>query len=372
MAKVAGRRRRVPALRVAALAVALTGALVGSLTGCGTVPPPGAVQDSAGDRVPLGELTPLADPRSHTGPSTALVEQADVEPVRRGTEPELPATVTDDQGTSVTVTDASRILALDVSGTLAATVFGLGLGDRVVGRDTSTGFPAARRLPLVTVNGHQLNAEGIVGLRPTVVLTDTTLGPWDVILQLRDMGVPVVVVTHKRGMDTNATIVRSVARALGVPGAGDELAARMAAEVERTTAAIARLAPAEPERKLRVVFLYLRGTAGVYYLFGRGSGADSLITALGAVDVATEVGLEGMRPINPEALARAKPDVILLMTKGLESVGGVEGALTVPGIAQTPAGQRRRFVDMSDYQILGFGPLTSAVLDGLARALYAP
>jgi iron complex transport system substrate-binding protein len=110
----------------------------------------------------------------------------------------------------------------------------------------------------------------------------------------------------------------------------------------------------------------------VYYLFGRGSGADSLITALGAVDVASEAGVEGMRPVNPEALIKAKPDVILVMTKGLESVGGPEGLLQVPGVAQTPAGLHHRFVDMADSQILSFGPRTPGVLDALARAFYAP
>ncbi|GAA2660836.1 MULTISPECIES: hemin ABC transporter substrate-binding protein [Actinosynnema] len=357
------------------LRAALLTCVAGLLAGCVAVPPPGAAEEPArpgAPRTPLAQLTGLADPRSRTGPTTAVVEQADITPVATDPKPVLPATVTDDQGTSTTVTDASRILALDVSGTLAATVFGLGLGPNVVGRDVSTGFPAAKDLPLVTVNGHQLNAEAVVNLRPTVILTDTTLGPWDAMLQLRDMGVPVVVVTHKRGMDTNAAIVHAVAAALGVPEQGQALADRMDREIAATTEAISRLAPAEPDRKLRVVFLYLRGQAGVYYLFGKGSGADSLITALGAVDVATEVGIDGMRPVNPEALTRAKPDVILMMTKGLESVGGAEGALEVPGIAQTPAGERRRFVDMSDHQVLGFGPLTASVLDGLARALYAP
>ncbi|SDG05456.1 iron complex transport system substrate-binding protein [Lentzea fradiae] len=342
------------------------------LTACSS-PPGGERADAAeaGERPPLSELTPLENPRAHEGPSTALVADADVVPVERPV-PVLPVTVTDNQDTEVTVTSADRILALDVSGTLAATVFGLGLGDRVVGRDVSTGFPSARHLPLVTVNGHQLNAEALMGLKPTVVLTDTTLGPWDAVLQLRDAGVPVVVLDPKRDLSANAPIVRAVAKALGVPDTGEKLVRRMESEIAETIGQIGRLAPDDPARKLRVVFLYLRGQAGVYYLFGKGSGADSLIQALGAVDVATESGLDGMRPINPEALAKAKPDVILMMTDGLRSVGGVDNMMSVPGVAQTPAAQKKRFVDMDDSVVLGFGPKTAAVLDGLARALYAP
>lgn len=340
--------------------------LVTTVAGCATAPG----QLAAAPAAPLSALKPLPDPGSVTGPGTAVLAQPDISappPAQH-----LPVTVTDHQGTRVTVTDTSRVLAFDMAGTLAATVFGLGLGDRIVGRDVSTGFPAAQRLPLVTRNGHQLNAEAILALRPTVILTDTTLGPWDVVLQLRDSGIPVVVLDPKRTLDNVGALVNAVAGALGAPEAGQRLSARLDQEVTAKKAEIARLAPADPARKLRVVFLYLRGQAGVYYLFGRGSGADSLITALGAVDVASEAGVEGMRPMTPEALVRAKPDVILLMTKGLESVGGADGLLRVPGVAQTPAGLHRRFVDMADSQILSFGPHTPDVLDALARTLYAP
>ncbi len=89
-----------------------------------------------------------------------------------------------------------------------------------------------------------------------------------------------------------------------------------------------------------MVFLYLRGSSGIYYLFGEESGADVLIDALGGVDVAAEVGLTGMRPMTDEAMIAADPDLILVMTDGLASVGGVDGLLeSKPAIALTNAGR---------------------------------
>ena len=62
-----------------------------------------------------------------------------------------------------------------------------------------------------------------------------------------------------------------------------------------------------------------------------------------------------------------------MMTKGLESVGGVDGLLDrLPAIANTPAGQHRRIVDMQDTQVLSFGPRTAEVLNSLAVSVYAP
>jgi iron complex transport system substrate-binding protein len=160
---------------------------------------------------------------------------------------------------------------------------------------------------------------------------------------------------------------------LGLQDEGTKLAERTAQRVAATETMIAQVAPQEQGDRLRMAFLYLRGSAGVYYLFGQGSGTDSLITALGGIDVATEVGWEGMQPVTDEGLVAMNPDLILVMTRGLESVGGVDGLLSkLPAVAATPAGQKRRIVDMDDTQILAFGPGSPEVLNALAVAIYAP
>jgi iron complex transport system substrate-binding protein len=323
--------------------------------------------------IPLTELDVLDAPREWVGPSTACLADAGITAVESAAEPQLPVTVVDDEGTEVTVTDASRILALDVSGSLAATVFGLGLGDQVVGRDNSTGFAEAAELPVVTMGGHQLSAEPILELAPTVILTDTTLGPPAVLAQLRDAGIPVVITTSERSIDTIGTVIEQVAAALGVPDAGVELTERVHAELAAVTADIESIAPADAAERPRMLFLYVRGSAGVYYLFGEESGADALITSIGGVDVAGQIGWVGKRPVKAEAHLEAAPDLVLVMTMGLESVDGVEGLLeSIPALASTPAGVNRRIVDMSDTEILSFGPRTPQVLEALARAVYAP
>lgn len=352
------------------LLAAATAAVLALLTACAATTGTADAAPDGGAR--LADVSPAEDPRALTGPSTAVVADAAVRPVDAPA-PALPVTVTDAQGTDVTVRDVSRVLALDVYGTLARTVFELGLGDRVVGRDVSSGFAEIADRPLVTSGGHDLSAEAILDLAPTVLVTDTTLGPWDVVLQVREAGVPVVVVDAHRDVAGVGDLVRQVADALGVPDAGERLAQRATDEIAAKVEQIAAVAPTDPADRLRVVFLYARGQAGVYHLFGAGSGADALVTALGAVDVASEIGWQGMRPVNDEGLVAAAPDVILMMSGGLASVGGVDGLLErLPAVASTPAGEHRRVVDMADAQVLGFGPATADVLDALAVALYAP
>jgi iron complex transport system substrate-binding protein len=363
--------RRVSALLLAA-------ALAVGLTAC-TVPGADADAQAAVDEncpqasVPLAELDLVDDVRATTGSSTACLASHAITPVDDGTAPELPVIVTDSEGREVEITDTERILPIDISGTIASTVFALGLGDRVVGRDSSTLFPGTEDLPVVTKTGHTLNPEAILELAPTVVLTDTTIGPKEVRQQLRDAGIAVVVISSDRRLDTTDELVTEIAAALGVPSRGEELIQRLDAGVEAALAEIADVTPVSVDDRARMLFLYVRGSANVYYIFGEDSGADSLIDAVGGVDVAAEIGWEGMKPMTAEALVAAQPDVLVMMTDGLESVGGIDGLIErIPAIAETPAGANRRVIDMADAEILSFGPRSADVISALARALYAP
>lgn len=326
--------RRLP---VAALAAVVA---VAALAGCGTGQAPAAA-------APATDLTAV-EPISDAPPTS-----------------QLPVTVASTDGRQVVVRDVSRIVAVNLSGTLAEIVFSLGLGGNAVGRDIATTFAQAEHLPLVT-QAHDLSAEGVLALAPTVLLTDASMGPPEALEQLRRAGVPVVLVPEAWSLEEIYPRIDAVAAALGVPEQGVELN-------ERTRAEVAAALAAAPERDqpLKVAFLYLRGQAGVYLMGGRGSGADSMIEAIGATDAGTAIGLERFRPLTSEGLILAAPDVLVLMDGGLESVGGVDGLLDVAGVAQTPAGQQRRIVTMDDGSLLSFGPRTGKVVRELAARVQA-
>lgn len=276
--------------------------------------------------------------------------------------PELPVTVDSSDGRKVTVEDASRILPLN--GGIAEIVFTLGLGDKVVGRDITATFEEAKDLPQVT-KAHDVSAESVLSLEPTVVLADTDTGPSEAVDQIRDAGIPVVVLDPANELSDVSTRTTRVAEALGVPAAGKALNQRFADELKAARGAVPK------GSKPKVAFLYMRGSAAVYLIGGKGSGADSLIAAAGAEDAGVAAGLDKpFTPITSEALVKAQPDVILMMSKGLESVGGVDGLVEIPGIKETPAGMDRRVVDLEDGVLLSFGPRTPLVIDILVERLH--
>lgn len=301
------------------------------------------------------------------GPATAVLENLDPVALTPPPTPALPATVRSFDGTDVTVTDASRIVAADRYGTLAQIVWALGLGENLVGRSTSAAFPAVAGLPNVTGGNGALNVESILALRPSVFLTDTTSASPAVREQLRATGITVVYFDPERTMDGVVPQIEAVAAALGVPDRGRELARRTSDEIAAASAAVPGRDP-----RLRIAFLYLRSSA-ITMLAGPGSGADALIAALGAEDAGRVAGLtEPFTAITSEAMITAAPDVLLVMTDGMASLGGVDGIVQIPGIAQTPAGRNKRIVDMADAVLLSFGPNTGRVISALSQAVYGP
>lgn len=248
-----------------------------------------------------------------------------------------------------------RIVSLATG--VGETVAALGAGQRVVGRDETSNVAAIDAAPIVT-KAHAVSAERVLALEPDLVLVDASTSPPEALDQIRSTGVRVVEVPEAWTLADIGPRTAAVAAAIG--------ASKQAAD--RVTDA-ASGQPYASKTGARVAFLYLRGTAAVYLIGGKGSGADALIAAAGGTDVGASAGLDPFVPLTPEALATLQPDVILVMTNGLESVGGVDGLVTLPGVAQTPAGTNRRVIAVDDTLLLSFGPRTGSLIEALHAAL---
>lgn len=256
---------------------------------------------------------------------------------------------------------ASRVVS--VGGSLTEIVYALEATDGLVGTDTSSGYPeAATRLPQV---GYQrrLSAEGVLSLNPTLVLATADAGPPAAIEQIRSAGVPVMVVPNARTTDGVKEKIRTIARALDREEKGEDLARNLEADL-----LLAREFVATAEKKPRVLFIYARGQ-GTMMVSGSGTSAHTMIQLAGAVNAVS--GYENYKPLTAEALVAASPDVILMLTSGIESLGGVDGLLKTPGLALTPAGQNRRIVAMDGLYLLGFGPRTGKAVLELARKFHS-
>jgi len=241
----------------------------------------------------------------------------------------------------------------------AEIIASLGLKDLLVGRDIASTSDQLKDVPVVTA-GHQVVAEKILEVKPDLVLIDETTGPATAIEAIKRAGIKVVMIDEAWTLTDIAKKIMAIGKVVGVQSAAEELVQKLNNALEETE---------KTRSGARIAFLYLRGGSAIYLLGGQGSGADSLLMHLGAIDVGAQRFKQPFSPITSEALIRANPEIILVMTKGLESVGGIEGLVTLPGISQTAAGKNRAVIAVDDSLLLSFGPRTPDLLRQLSEAI---
>lgn len=258
------------------------------------------------------------------------------------------------------VPEGTRLITL--FGDLTEIVYALGVEEYLVARDASSIYPpAAEDLPNLGFAGG-LNAEAILEFEPTLVLGTPMAGPPGVLEQLERAGVEVLVIDDLIGLDAPQIKIRFVGEALSIPQRADALAL----DVERRTAAV--ITAAQNDEPLRVLHVYIR-RGGLQLVSGEGNVAQTIIEAAGGIDAAAEAGIVGWQTLTPEALVAADPDVYLVMDRGLSVVGGVEGLLEIPGMAETKAGRGQHVISMADLYLLGFGPRLPEAIADLAQFL---
>nr|WP_244138221.1 helical backbone metal receptor [Burkholderia territorii] len=256
-----------------------------------------------------------------------------------------------------------------IGGALAETVFALGGADargyRLVGTDTTCTYPdAAKRLPKI---GYQraLSAEGLLSLRPDLVLASAEAGPPAAIAQVKSAGVAVTTFSERHDVDSVRAKITGVARALDVRDAGDALLQRFDRDWQAARDAVAARVPggAQPPRVLFV----LNHTGNQALVAGQRTAADAMLRYAGARNAMH--GFDHYKPLTIEALAVAAPDVVLISDEGLAAVGGRDALLAAPGFGATPAGRARRVVSLDALFLLGFGPRLPLAVTTLHRRL---
>ncbi|MBI3708831.1 MAG: ABC transporter substrate-binding protein [Proteobacteria bacterium] len=266
----------------------------------------------------------------------------------------------DAAGTTIVARDAARVVA--VGGTLTEIVFALGAERHLVGVDSTSQFPAAAKaLPQVGYM-RTLSVEGVLSLRPTLVLLTEDAGPPAAVAQLRGAGVTMLVLPNSHDMPGIEARIRGVATALALPAPGAALAAQVRADLVALGQALAVVA-----QRPRVLFILAAGQ-GSTMVSGRDTAADAMIALAGGANAVT--AYDGYRPMTAEAVIAAAPDVILLPSHSTTTLGGLDSVRRLPGVATTPAARNGRIAEMDSLALLGFGPRTAQTARGLALLLH--
>jgi iron complex transport system substrate-binding protein len=268
-------------------------------------------------------------------------------------------TVHDARDRDVTIADPARIVS--IGGAITEILYALGFEDRLVGVDSTSLYPAAAREKPDVGYMRQLSAEGVLGLNPSLVLAAQGSGPKETIDVLEAAKVPLVLVPETFSEAGLLDKIRLVGHAMDA----DKRAECLTAAVSDDLAQLRELR-AKVTKPVRVMFVMslLNGRA---MAAGKNTAANEIIALAGGVNVIDSY--EGYKIINDEAIVAAKPDVVLSIQRGKDSVVA-ETVYLHPAFALTPVAANKAFISMEGLYLLGFGPRTAAAARDLSIKLY--
>jgi iron complex transport system substrate-binding protein len=269
-------------------------------------------------------------------------------------------TVHDARDRDIRIENPTRIVS--IGGAITEILYALGFEDRLAGVDSTSLYPTAalRDKPNVGYM-RQLSAEGVLGLNPSLVMAMQGSGPKETIEILEAAKVPLVMVPETFSEQGLLDKIALVGRAMDAGPRAACLTKAVAGDLAQLRELRGKVA--KPVRVMFVMSL-LNGRA---MAAGRNTAANEIILLAGAVNAID--GYDGYKPINDEAIIAAKPDVVLSIVRGKDSVEA-EAVFAHPAFALTPAASNRAFISMEGLYLLGFGPRTAAAARDLSLKLY--
>ncbi|RYU83709.1 heme/hemin ABC transporter substrate-binding protein [Hymenobacter persicinus] len=248
-------------------------------------------------------------------------------------------------------TEPQQERIVSVSKQLTEMIYALGAESRLVGVDLSSTYPpAAKKLP--TVGYHRLlNAEGIISLKPTVVYSDGNIAPAAVMTQVQNVGIPIKEFSASKTIPETCQLLQQLGDGFGQRAKADELAKQLTADMAQAAENVKQY-PDHP----KVVIIHYGLQKNIYLAMGQKSTGTQMVAWAGGVNSLNAA--EGMKPISPELIAEAQPDVILATDFGYDRQGGLEKFKQLPGVALTPAAKNNRIYRVEEHDMVYLGPRT--------------
>jgi iron complex transport system substrate-binding protein len=261
------------------------------------------------------------------------------------------------EATTVESVNTEKLKIITIGGSITEIVAELGQFESIIATDPTSTFPAEAKDLQSLGYRNAIKAEGLISLGSDIIIAEKDYLSEDVKQQLNSASIIWHEVENPYTVEGTLNMIDKVAEILNLK----EKAVSLKQEIEDSIAELELKVQAR-EEKPTVLIVYARG-AGSLTIGGSDTFAETLFPLAGCALAISEI--EGFKPLTTEALVNANPDYILFFDSGLERLGGIEGALEIPGVSQTIAGQKRQIISMDGLLLSGFGPRIHIALNTL-------
>jgi iron complex transport system substrate-binding protein len=253
-------------------------------------------------------------------------------------------------------TPKSNNKIVTLNGGITEIVAALGHEKEIVGTDVTSTYPESLKVTAKDL-GHvrSMTIEPIMAVSPTLILaSDKDINP-ELMGKIKASGIKTEVFKQEFTVDGTKKLIADVAKAIGNTDY-QKLNDKIDADLKQV----------QPiAKKPKVLFIYARGN--MLMVSGKNTPMASLIELAGGENAVND--FEDFKPLTPEAVVKANPDVLFFFTSGLQGAGGNEGALKMPGVSQTNAGKNKKIIAMDGGLVSGFGPRLGEAAVGLNKLL---
>lgn len=232
---------------------------------------------------------------------------------------------------------------VSISGGITEIVSALGHEKEIVGTDVTSTYPESLKATAKDL-GHvrTMTIEPIMALNPTLILASDKDMNSDLLEKIKSSGIKSEIFQQEFTIDGTKKLIEQVAKSLG-----NNDYQKLNDKIDSDIKQIQPIA-----KKPKVLFIYARGN--MLMVAGKNTPMANIIGIAGAENAINS--FEDFKPLTPEAVVNANPDVLLFFTSGLQGSGGNEGVLKMPGVSQTNAGKNKKIIALDGGLLSSFGP----------------
>ncbi|URM29812.1 ABC transporter substrate-binding protein [Pseudomonas frederiksbergensis] len=255
---------------------------------------------------------------------------------------------------------------VSAGGALSEWVSALGGESKLVGVDTTSQHPESlKALPSIGYQ-RQLSAEGILSLRPQILVGTEEMGPPPVLSQIRSAGVQVELFSAQPDLATLRGNLQHLGKLLGAEDRASQVFLSYQQQLDQQQA---RVSQAQLKHKAPGVLLLLGHAGGKPLIAGKDTAADWLLQQAGGHNLATHTGY---KPFSVESLASLNPEVLVFADRALTG-DAARAALFKenPILSSTRAAKDGRVMELDPTLLVGgLGPRLPESLTRLADEFY--
>ena len=236
-------------------------------------------------------------------------------------------------------------------GSITEIIYFLNLQNKLVGVDVTSNYPLnAKKLPSIGYI-RNLSIEGLLSLKPNLILAEESIGPPIILKQLNKTSVEFRIIKNNYTIDGINEKFLCISKILDIEIKNNINYKKFVNNVKKLKSFVKNN---NKEKKDILLILMMKGTSPI--IAGKNTSGHGFIKMIGQNNSMDKVS--GWKPVSSEQILIANPNYIIVTKRALKDFTSIEKFLKLPGISSTKAAKNKNVFIKDGMSLLGYGPRT--------------